>query len=167
MKIKFKITRSLLSAIRLDLMRPHAFAHERVGFISGGLSSMDDDLLVLAREFRPVDDEDYLPDTSVGAMMGPNAIRAALQWSLETGGALFHVHTHGGRGVPGFSGVDLRENQKFVPDFFKVTPQCVHGAIVLSDTAAHGQVWISRTSTFQFISGFTEVGIPLRKWSTA
>lgn len=165
MNVCFKITTSLLTAIRIDLRRPHPFAHERVGFISAGLSvSGDDLLLVLAREYRPVCDDEYLPDPSVGAMMGPDAIRRALQWAMQDAVALFHVHTHGGQGIPEFSSVDLRENAKFVPDFFKVTPQCAHGAIVLSDTATHGQLWLARSQPHQFMASFVEVGVPLRKW---
>ena len=165
MRVRFKITSRLLAAIRGDLRRPHPFARERVGFISAGFSAACEDLLVLAREYRPVADDEYLDDPPVGAMMGPDAIRNALQWALKDGVALFHVHTHGGRGIPGFSGIDLRENAKFVPDFFKVAPQCAHGAIVLSDTAARGLIWICRSRPNHFISSFIEVGIPLRQWS--
>ena len=167
MKVRFKITTALLTAIRSDLRRLHPFAHERVGFISAGLSTVSEGLLVLAREYQPVADDEYLDDPAVGAMMGPDAIRNALQWALQDGVALFHVHTHGGRGIPGFSGIDLRENAKFVPDFFKVAPQCAHGAIVLSDTAAHGLVWFGRSRPSQVITSFIEVGVPLRKWSIA
>ena len=167
MKVRFKITTALLTNIRMDLRRLHPFAHERVGFISAGLSASGDDVLVLAREYCPVRDDEYLRDPSVGAMMGADAIRRALQWGMQDGVALFHVHTHGGRGVPGFSGIDLRENSKFVPDFFKVAPQCVHGAIVLSDTAAHGRVWFARSQPHHVIASFIEVGVPLRKWGAA
>jgi hypothetical protein len=167
MNIHFKINGALIAAARIDLRRPHPFAHERVGFIAAGLTAAGDDLLVLARTYRPVLDSDYLNDPSVGAMMGPEAIRKALQWAMETGAALFHVHMHGGRGLPGFSGVDLRENAKFVPDFCKVAPQSAHGAIVLSDTAARGQVWLGRKRPHTFIERFTEVGPPLRIWRAA
>ena len=167
MNVRFKITTSLLTAIRTDLRRPHPFAHERVGFLSAGMSASGDDLLVLAREYRPVRDDEYLPDPSVGAMMGPHAVRRAMQWALQDTVALFHVHTHGGQGIPDFSGVDLRENAKFVPDFFKVAPQCAHGAMVLSDTAAHGQIWLARLQPHEFMASFVEVGVPLRKWEHA
>lgn len=167
MKIRLKITTGLLTAIRSDLRRPHPFAKERVGFISAGLSAVGADLLVLAREYRTVADDEYLDDSTVGAMMGPDAIRNALQWALQDGVALFHVHTHGGPRIPSFSGIDLRESAKFVPDLFKVAPQCAHGALVLSDAAAHGLVWFGRSLPNQFIASFTEVGVPLRKWSNA
>jgi hypothetical protein len=73
MNIRFKITSALLASIRIDLRRPHAFAHERVGFISAGMSAVGGELLVLTRAYRPVLDGDYLPDSTVGAMMGPEA----------------------------------------------------------------------------------------------
>lgn len=167
MKALFKITHALLAEIRADLIRPHAFAHERVGFISAGLSSMGHDLVVMARRYRAVRDEDYLNDRTVGAMMGREAIRNALEWAMQAGHAVFHVHTHGGHGVPGFSGVDIRENRKFVPDFFKVAPQCAHGALVLSDDAARGQIWVDRTGAPLPIHSFVEVGPKLVKWGAA
>lgn len=167
MNIHFKITRTLLAAIRADLRRPHAFAHERVGFIAAGLSAAHDDLLILSREYRPVLDEEYLPDPSIGAMMSAAAIRRARQWALSDRVAIFHVHTHGGRGVPGFSGIDTRENAKFIPNFVSVAPHAVHGAIVLSDTAAFGQVWLGRDAPQPFIARFTEVGMPVHSWRAA
>jgi hypothetical protein len=166
LNVTFKITRALLSTIRFDLAQPHRFAHERVGFISAGLSAAGDDVLVLARDYRPVEDDDYLRDPSVGAMMGPHAIRKALQWAMQRGHALFHVHTHGGYGQPAFSSVDKREAAKFVLDFFKVAPQSVHGALVLSDTSARGHVWLGPKMPRASISRFAEVGAPIRKWSS-
>lgn len=167
MNIRFKITSALLATVRIDLRRPHPFAHERVGFISAGLAAAHDDLLILARAYRPVRDDEYLQDPSVGAMMSADAIRRARQWALTDRVAIFHLHTHGGRGVPGFSGIDTRENAKFVPNFVSVAPHCVHGAIVLSDTAAFGQVWLDRTSPQPFITAFSEIGMPLRTWRAA
>jgi hypothetical protein len=163
--VRFKITRQLLQAIRRDLSRPHAFAHERIGFISASLSSANDDLWVLARAYRPVADDDYLRDPSVGAMMGPDAIRKALQWALTEGVAIFHVHSHGGQGRPSFSGIDLREQAKFVPSFFQIARKCPHGALVLSDNSAYGNVWLDSNKPGESISGFVEVGVPLSTWS--
>jgi len=167
MNIHFKITGALLTTIRIDLRRPHAFAHERVGFIAAGLAASHDELLILAREYRPVRDDEYLQDPSVGAMMSAGAIRRARQWAMDDRVAVFHVHTHGGRGIPGFSGVDVRENAKFVPNFVSVAPHAVHGAIVLSDTAAFGQVWLDRDASQTFVNRFTETGMPIRTWRAA
>ena len=165
MSTHFKITSALLAAIRGDLARPHTFAAERMGFIAAGLSSSGDDLLVLARSYRPLLDMDYQYNPTVGAMMSPEALRKALQWAMKDGVALFNVHTHGGRGRPGFSGTDLSEQKRFVPNFLQVAPQCAHGALVLSDNAAHGHIWLAEEHAPKVISRFTEVGVPLVQWS--
>jgi proteasome lid subunit RPN8/RPN11 len=166
MTIHLKIARNLLQTIRQDLVRTHPFAYERVGFISGGLSSASDDLWILARGYRAVADDDYLRDPSVGAMIGPDAIRKALQWAMTERVAIFHVHTHGGHGQPGFSGIDLREQAKFVPNFFQIAPQCPHGALVLSNNSAYGHIWLDDDKPCEVITGFVAVGTPLNKWST-
>jgi hypothetical protein len=167
MNVRFKIGARLLSDVRRDLHRQHPFAHERVGFLSAGLATYDGGVMVLAREYRPVADEDYVRDRTVGAMMAPEAIRKAQEWALLQRVAIFHVHTHGGLGIPSFSGVDLRENPKFVPDFLKVAPQNLHGAIVLSGDAAFGQFWAKRHTDAEDLSDFVEVGSALRYWGRA
>lgn len=65
MNIRFKITSALLATVRIDLRRPHPFAHERVGFLAAGLAAAHDELLILARDYRPVRDDEYLRDPSV------------------------------------------------------------------------------------------------------
>jgi len=165
MKIGLKITRRLLATIRADLARPHPFAHERVGWVAAGVSATTGTLWLLAHTYRPVDDVDYLPDDTVGAMMGPEAIRKALQWAMTDRVAVLHVHTHGGIRVPNFSRVDLREQAKYVPSFFQLAPQRPHGALVLSDTAARGHVWLDRAGPYVNIERFLDVGAPLTEWS--
>ena len=167
MKVRFKITADLLATVQTGMRRPHQFAHERVGFISAGVPASQDEIMVLAREYRSVRDDEYLHDSSVGAMMVPKAIRSALVWGLQDSVALFHVHTHGGNGIPRFSGIDLRENAKIVPDFFKAAPQCAHGAIVLSDTVVYGKIWLDGRGLHSFIGSCVDVGIPIREWSMA
>ena len=165
--IRLKVTSMLLDEVRDDLARPHAFAHERVGFLKAGLAVSESDCAILVHSYAPVADNDYLEDSSVGAMMGPHAISKAMAAAFEDRVALFHVHSHGGRGIPRFSGVDLRENQKFVPDFFKVRPQRPHGAVVLSNTHAYGQVWLNPDDTARPIDLFQLVGPQYRKWRKA
>jgi hypothetical protein len=54
-----------------------------------------------------------------------------------------------------------------VPNFVSVAQHGVHGAIVLSDTAACGQVWLDRKSPQPFIATFSEIGMPIRTWRAA
>jgi hypothetical protein len=164
----FRARGDLLDVVRGDLERPHRFAAERVGFLlcrAGHLS--DDGLVILAEAYHPVEDDDYLPDASVGAMMGPAAIRKAMQRAYAGGAgdiSLFHVHMHGHHGLPGFSRVDVDESKKFVPDFFNVAPLMPHGTIVLSHDLAIGLCWRGQTQVPTLIDRFTRIGAPMHMW---
>lgn len=162
MKIHFKIALPLMRAIRRDLVRHHPIAAERVGFISCRVGEVNKGMVVLAERYHPVADEDYLDDPSAGAMMGPAAIRKALQLAYGDRVSMFHVHMHEHRGRPWFSGLDLRENAKFVPDFWNVRPDLPHGALVLSLDSIAGLCWYSRELKPVRIGGFTAVGAPMQ-----
>jgi hypothetical protein len=162
MRTIFKITQSVLGRALCDLRRPHAFAAERVGFFScrvGGLRSTG--WVILAEEFHPVADDDYLEDHTVGAMMGPDAIRKAMQVALDRQCCMFHVHIHEHRGQPRFSAIDISETDKFVPDFWNVAPQMVHGAIVLSSDSMAGRCWHPRLRSPIRILELAAIGSPM------
>jgi hypothetical protein len=162
MRVAFKITRTLLGHVFDDLNRPHPFAAERVGFLSCRVGELKPSgWIVLAYDFHQVADGDYLRDRTVGAMIGPAAIRKAMQIALSDEVCMFHVHVHGHCGQPSFSGVDLRETAKFVPDFWHFRQHLVHGAIVLSLDSAAGLCWHPQYSKpFQF-SDLSTVGAPM------
>lgn len=164
MKVELRITGTLLDDIRTDLRRRHPFAHERVGFLTCGICPLGSDLQLLARAYSPVADDDYLPDNTVGAMVGPNGMRKALQTAYGHKSAIFHIHTHGGIGVPGFSSIDLRESAKFAPSFFNVVPTTPHGVIVLSNNSARGLIWLSQVKEPISISRFSRVGVPTERF---
>ncbi len=153
----FRATEQFLRTVREDLAKPHRFAFERVGFISIRAMATNNTLVLLADGYHPVLDNDYLNEPTVGAMMGQEAIRKALNIALFQPVGLFHVHMHNHRGRPKFSRTDLSEQFKFVPDFFKVRPNMPHGAIVLSYDQAIGQVWLS-PKTVVSISEFNTIG---------
>lgn len=115
-------------------------------------------LLLLARDYVSVEDGDYLDDPSVGAMMSSAAISKAPQRAYQTKTVALHVHCHGHCGPPEFSGVDVRENAKFVPNFFNVTAHMPHGALLLSRDNAAGAIWLSRDADPIAITRFTGVG---------
>lgn len=163
MKILFKIRQQLLTHIIADLRRPHKYAAERVGFIACRFGALKPSgIVLLASDFLPVADEDYIDDQSVGAMMGDAAIRKALQFAFNTNVGMFHVHVHEHRGLPWFSRTDCRENSNFVPDFFHVRPHAPHGAVVLSLDSAAGLCWHPQTAEPYRISEFVFVGSPIR-----
>jgi molybdopterin-synthase adenylyltransferase len=154
-----RCTTQLLDEIRRDLSRPHPFAAERVGFLSVRPATTRRSLVLIVEAYHPVADADYLNDLSVGAMMGPDAIRKALDIALLQNVGMFHIHIHEHTGRPSFSRTDLREQDKFVPDFFKVCPTMPHGAVVLSHDLAAGRVWI-RPNDVEPITELNFMGSP-------
>lgn len=160
MKTRFKIPTQTLALMRADLHRRHAFAHERVGFLTAGAAhTANGGLNLYARDYQPVADEDYVDDPSVGAQIGPNAFAKALQLAYTPRSALFHVHSHGGQGNPGFSGVDLTSGAEFVPGFFNAIGRYPHGMIVLSDDSATALMWVN-TKERGYVAEFIAVGAP-------
>jgi hypothetical protein len=139
----FRVGGDLIEEVRQDLVRPHPFAEERVGFITVRATAVNDTLVLLGQDYFPVADEDYLQDFSVGAMLGHEALRKALEIALLNKVGVFHVHMHDFPGRLWFSRIDLREQTRFIPDFFKVRRRMPHGALVLSRQAIAGRLWLS------------------------
>ena len=163
MNTAFRIDRALLDRVHSDLDRKHAFAAERVGFIACRIGRADGGALLLAHEYLVVLDEDYEYDPSpeVGAMMGSNAIRKALQYTFNNDVAMLHVHRHEHTGRPRFSGLDLSESAKFVPDFFKVRTDVPHGTLVLSRGSMFGLCWDPVSHKPAPIDQLSVIGRPL------
>jgi hypothetical protein len=142
MRCTYRLRQNLLGRVHEDLNRQHPFAAERVGFLFGRAARIGNDgLIILATEYEPIADDDYVDDPSVGAMMDATAIRKALERALNGGAgdlSVFHVHRHEHDGAPWFSSIDLCESAKFAPSFFHVAPKIPHGVIVLSHDQAAG-----------------------------
>lgn len=162
MNVELRISQVLYQAIHADLSRKHPFAAERVGFIACTSASLScGGELLLAETYFPVEDSHYVDDPRAGATMGGAAIRVALQTAYNQPISMFHVHRHEHCGAPKFSGLDIRESRRFVPDFFKVQPSRCHGAIVLSHDSAVGLCWIPGADGPIPITKFVIVGRPI------
>jgi hypothetical protein len=167
MKITLKIRGDLLDRVRVDLERPHPFAFERVGFLFAAAAAMPGlDMLLTVKEYMPVEDQDYEPDRHVGAKIGSDAMRKAVQAAYRPPSAILHVHTHGGSGKPRFSPVDIDSAREFVPGFFETAPRMPHGLLVLSDDAAFGHLWCDAHADPLVVDHLVRVGAPLtHEWS--
>jgi len=162
MKTHFKITRRLLEHVRTDIRRPHTFAAERVGFIVCRFGSASGrTLLVLAHSYQSVADRDYIDDVNYGSVINSDAFRKAMQMAYTHAVGLFHVHLHEHSGRPSPSDIDVRETNKFVPDFFHVRPSLPHGALVVSADSISGRVWLPKDRRPSIIDRFSIVGAPL------
>ena len=166
MKTLFRATADFMRRVRDDLSRPHAFADERVGFIAVRVTAGAGHLVLLAENYYPVADHEYVPDASVGALIGQEALRKALEIALLQPVGIFHVHQHLFPGRLWFSPIDLREQLRFVPDFFKVRSNMPHGALVLSNTAAAGRLWLTPTE-IHVINEFDTIGMRIDVQTTS
>lgn len=166
MNIVFRVSETLLADVRADLVRPHPFAHERVGFIAARAAAGHEKLVIIATEYFPVPDHEYVHDQTMGAVLGQEALRKALEVALLKPVGMFHVHMHTLPSRLWFSTIDLREQQRFVPDFFKVQSKLPHGAIVLSPTAIAGRAWLARDTAWP-ITEFNIVGSRVKITHTA
>ena len=166
MNVTNRIPSAQLNAMRADLVRPHAYAWERIGFMAAAATASPGELLLLVRGYRPVADEDYTFAPGVGAEIGSDAFRKALQWAYRPKSALLHVHMHHGFGCPRFSEIDLRSGSEFAPSFFATIPRMPQGMIVLSNDCADGLVWLAEDCDPVRIKAFTQVGANYRRnWS--
>lgn len=157
MRTVFRATARFIADVLTDLRRPHRFAAERVGFISVRAASAPKQLLLIAQGYHPVEDADYVEDPTVGARMGQEAIRKALNMALLQPVGIFHVHLHEHAGPPFFSGIDLDGQAEVLPDFFKVRESMPHGALVFSEDRASGRIWLD-AQRIHDIAEFNVVG---------
>ena len=124
MRTIFRATAPFLHEVRRDLAHRHPFAAERVGFISVRAAHTRSNLIVLAERYYPVADDDYVDDPTVGAMMGQEAIRKALDIALLQPVGVFHVHMHEHRGRPGSAARTCTSNLNLFPTFSRYAVTC-------------------------------------------
>jgi hypothetical protein len=127
----------------MDLARAHPFAAERVGFAFGHLSvGGTDTRLIILKDYLRLADNRYIDDPRCGARIDSQAIRGAMQHSIDTSGGAFHVHLHDWPGRPRFSQLDWDELPRLIPSFQVVRPSGAHGLLLLSRDACVAEVWL-------------------------
>ena len=157
-----RLPKHLVEDMKADLRRPHPSAAERVGLLSVATGRGEGgELLALGLEYRPVQEEHYVEDPTVGVKIGVGAIRAAIDRIRLAHRGLFHVHLHEHRGVPGFSSTDRREQPRLVESFRRVGASVPHGMLVLSDDSATAWVWLPGDAEPVRAKSITIVGYPM------
>jgi hypothetical protein len=165
--ITLRIPDTLFHEMLCDLRRPHEYAYERVGFMCCRQSALRSGNLLLAYKYKPIRDDQYLEDRTVGARFDGSSIREAMQTALTEGSSVFHVHLHEHRGQPRLSGTDIREMQQIMPCFVNLRPDRLHGALVLSVDSAFARVWgIDLAPQGQTPDRLSLVGSRMKLWVT-
>ena len=162
MRFSLRIPAHLLDQVHRDLDRSHDFAGERVGFLTCKLAEGDAHILLLGCTYLSVNDAHYLPSATMGALISGAAFRVALQAALKEPCCILHVHRHEHFGTPTFSRVDLREYDRFIPDFWKVRPELPHGALLLSRDSGIGKIWSPEPPSPVALSEITVIGRTFR-----
>lgn len=162
MKVRLRILRGLYESVRQDLARHHAVAFGRVGFVSARLGNRGtDEPLVFLTKYQPVADENYIDDPHSGARINSAAIREAMQYVLDSGTGLFHVHCHNHQGKPGFSPMDLDETPRIVSSLRVARPDQTHGMLLMSNDHCIAHVWMPGRDESTVADRVTVVGYPI------
>lgn len=162
MTLRFRITKGLYEEIHRDLLRPHAFSAERVGFAKARLgTAAGDDRIVLITGYASVKDDHYIDDPKSGARIDSNAIRDAMEMILQEDVGLFHVHLHDFPGVPALGQMDRREIPRLIETFRATDPRYPHGILLLSEDAFSSWVWLPGSTEPVVPDRSTVVGMPL------
>ncbi len=152
-----------LDSLRTDLARPHPFAFERVGFVTCRHGTGEnDETIVLVTGYTSVADDLYVRDPGVGARIGSDAIREAMQHALDADCGLLHVHAHVGRGKSALSGIDRREIPRLIQSFRAVKPDMPHGILLLSDDSCSAWIWPTGDENMLEADQITVVGRPMQ-----
>lgn len=160
--LRLRIPQSLHQQMLEDLRRKHPYAEERVGFLHTTSKRLaDNTVLVIATEYVPVADENYIEDDRVGAKINSAAIRAAMQRSLEKKGGCFHVHLHDHRGQPGPSRTDKNGLPGVAESLANVAPAQANGFLILSQDSFYASVKIPGQKAFLQPDAVSVVGKPM------
>ena len=139
-----------------DLRRPHAFAHERIGFFSTrrGIGGA-----VVVTGYQPALDDEYVQAPGVGACLGTAAVRRIMQVILSDKVGLLHVHLHDHQGKPAESSTDQMNIPPLVEALSRISTFGESGYVILSHDRAIGGAQ-SKGGKFQRFQKITKVGGP-------
>lgn len=162
-KLRFKINKAIHLQMLEDLQREHPFAYERVGFLFTTSKKLQDNtVIILAKEFIPVDDIHYIEDNNVGAKINSNAIRKAMQRIMENNEGCFHVHLHNHMGVPSPSFTDNKSLPDVVESFANISQNQANGILILSKNSFYASIKLDNEKHFKKPEIISSVGYPFK-----
>jgi len=159
--IHVKITKPTYDRMRADLIRPHPFAYERVGFIFARKDTTEDSITLFATDYHAIPDTQYIDDPDVGARINSAALRSVMERAYSTKECILHVHLHDHSVAPRFSKVDRIGYNQMIPSFHNLGGSAVHGAMIFSINNAAGLIWMSKADLPVPVNKLSIVGYPL------
>ena len=116
--------------------------HEYVVFGLVSHSAQRGSTTLHLRQLIPLQESDYIPDTTHGAAWRGSAMFPVMEAAIERGLGIVIFHAHDHIGLPGLSRDDLQSADRLIPMFQKRVPTRPHGTVVISRTHASGLVWL-------------------------
>jgi len=135
MKTQFR--EGLFDEITQDLIRPHSFAFERVGYVLGEIKN---GVLVL-NEWMKFEDFFYEQNDEVGARIGGEGMTYLVKKVFSSRKHFFHTHLHDFQDIPTFSDVDMRSLLEVTPSLFDFSGLGPHGALLIGRGASRLIWW--------------------------
>mgnify|MGYP003640909620 CR=1 FL=1 len=161
-EVTLRISQELCKQIKKDLSRPHKFAYERVGFVIGNSKTIsENEDIICISEYISIDDYHYIKDDSVGARINEDAIRNAMQISMNRKCSIFHVHVHYGEGTPEFSLTDLDELPSIADAMVNANSSNVHGVLLLNSNGANAILRIKKSKGNVHLKKIAIIGYPM------
>lgn len=161
-EIVLKIPRNVHQRMLEDLKRPHMYAYERVGFLFAKCKKINENIILLiANDYQPVIDEDYIEDPKVGAKINSHAIRSAMQKVLDEDYSCFHVHMHSHSNNPSPSLTDLASLPDVVMSLSNVNSKQYHGFLILSNDSFYCEIKKANIRKFIKPDLISVVGYPM------
>ncbi len=161
-----RLTRALYEQVKADLLRPHPFGSERVGFLFMHQGIGPEGItLLFPTEYLALPDEKYVEvsDWRVGAAISGAAIRGAMQRVLDAHLGALHVHLHPHLGRPRFSLIDRHDLPEIAQSLQHANHRLIHGALLLSLDVATGVLWLpEQEGHAPVVPRVSIVGYPLR-----
>lgn len=162
-KIQMRIPSSIYEVMHNDLGRPHEFAYERVGFLlTRSMKVAFGTEIIIAVGYMRVEDEDYVHDNSVGAKISSDAIRKIMQRMFEQKCGCFHVHKHGGSGIPYPSHTDKESLPELAKSLSGISGIHSTGFLILSDNSFFSNAFIDKAKKPSLITNFSVTGSPMK-----
>ena len=131
---RLHVPRSLARRLR-QVTRPNEDRGEPLAFLRVRFASEESRTVIVGI--------DVLPFPDIAYVEGPAGANFATDWAVDianqqarSNAGLVLVHSHGGRGMPAFSGVDARTNREVMGSLAIGMHTIPYGALVLSDTHA-------------------------------
>ena len=159
--LHLRIPRALFNYMESDLSREHDFAYERVGFLFVNTGHTQNNTLLLASDYVPVADDNYIRDSEVGAKINSSAISEVMQKILDTGHGALHVHIHHLSGIPQFSKIDNKNLSLLIPSFKSVGRGTINGALLLQNDSFNSLIWLPGQESPTKLNELTIIGYPL------